>query len=134
MNATTESESQKEITRWDTSERQKATTRWLAEVKEARESLDEVRRSSLLGNQTALLLDDARVRYYRLLGKPALRNAAESKSQKKISRWLIDVRVARDSLDEARKASLSLDDPAVLDRAWERFFRHVRTQGPPFSC
>ena len=134
MNATHNPERQKAIDRWDASEREKATTRWLAEVKESKESLDEVQRSTLLGNQPALL-DEARDRYYWLLGRPAHRNATtESESQKKLSRWLNEVRVARDSLDEARKASLLLDDPAVLDRAWERFFRHVRTQGPPFSC
>ena len=48
---------------------------------------------------------------------------SESEGQKEISKWMEQVQAARNSLDEARKASLLLDDPAILDRAWEHYFR-----------
>ncbi len=60
--------------------------------------------------------------------------ASESEGQKEISMWLAQVQATRNSLDEARKASLLLDDPAILDRAWERYVRDVRTKGPPRAC
>ncbi len=59
---------------------------------------------------------------------------SESEGQKEISKWMEQVQAARNSLYKARKASLLLDDPAILDRAWERYFRKVKTKGPPRTC
>ena len=49
--------------------------------------------------------------------------------QKAIDRWTEEIRTSRASLDEARKASLLLDDSAMVDKALGRYVRTVASKG-----